>query len=279
MKIRECNASTMATGHSGCQLDFGKVVAAIIVPDGTKLPADLDGDSLEELCHASRATRVYPLSRFVEYSLGGGDMATSAVGYGATSVNGVNARTDTYTFDKYREVVAASLMRTANNAYGVYYIDENNVIYGINDGTDVLAPFDMSTIYPTATPHPTSGAQATLLVNFCHLDARKAIEKLDFEQLSFDPVRYAKGLVPVKFVKAGTGANTYKLVESVGGYDRSEEFGALISGKAADVLNGATAAAYADGVFTMTLAEGSAGVTLKSASVLYENGIKFIEQA
>lgn len=278
MKARKCNASNLFTGTSACQLDYGKVKGALVVPSGTKLPADLTGKALEELCHASALTRVQPIAYFVEFAMNGGDVATSAVGYGPTQANGVNARTDQFTMEKFSELLAATLMKTANSALGVYYVDENNVIYGLNDGTDILAPFEMSTIYPTVTPHPTSSALASLVVNFCHKDARKAIENLDFEVLDFDVFRFAKGLVPVKLVKQ-EGVK-FKLLEAIGGYDRTEEFGALMQTAGKDIFSDTaiTGVTYADGILTLTGSTADT-VTLADPATLYDKKIKGIVSA
>ena len=85
-----------------------------------------------------------------------------------------------------------------------------------------------------------------------------------------------KGLVNVKLEKQ-TAANQYKIVEEIGGYDRTEEFGKLVADKAAEVMNNVTSATYADGVITI-VAKDSGVPSLKSPDVLFENGIKGIEQ-
>ena len=51
-KIRSCTNAQLNTGISKCPPEFGKMKGAILVEPGTKLPEDLTGDKLEELCHA-----------------------------------------------------------------------------------------------------------------------------------------------------------------------------------------------------------------------------------
>ena len=82
------------------------------------------------------------------------------------------------------------------------------------------------------------------------------------------------GLVPVDLVENAAGK--FRVIESIGGYDRTEEFGAAIATGAASVLNGVTTAAYADGVLTITPAQG-ATPSLKNPSVLLVNDIPGIE--
>ena len=76
------------------------------------------------------------------------------------------------------------------------------------------------------------------------------------------------------------GDNDHQLdsiVEVVGGYDRTEEFGSLIADGAAEVMNNVTSATYSDGVITIVPKAGAVP-SLKAPSVLYEKGIRGIEQ-
>jgi len=275
-KIRTCVSAMLNTGKSKCTIDFGKIRGALIVPAGTKLPADLTAEKLEELCHASRSGRVNAIVGFVEYAKDGGEPQANANGYGGMKVTDVSARTDTFTMDEFDVALNASLSKCMNQPYDVYFFDDKRLLYGINDGTDTLAGFPMSTIYPTAVPHPTSSAQASLTVSFSYEDARAAFEKLDFIQLDFDVRRAAIGLTPVVLEK--TVDNKYKLVEAVGGYDLTEIYGPVLA-ENATLVDGATAVTYDDTSKVMTLTT-SAGATprLKPAADLFEKGIKGIEQ-
>ena len=53
-KIRTCKGSRMNTGSSACSIDWKKVKGAILTEHGVKLPADITGEKLLELCHADR---------------------------------------------------------------------------------------------------------------------------------------------------------------------------------------------------------------------------------
>ncbi len=101
-------------------------------------------------------------------------------------------------------------------AWGAYFFDEKNYLYGLKDDTDVLAPFPMSTIHSNATPYSTSSAKSTMTVKFCHEDARAAIERADYVKLDFNPQRATLGLTAVKLVKTGDTGNDFKLLESIG---------------------------------------------------------------
>ncbi len=273
-KIRNCNDKKLATGKSGCQIDFGKIKALIIVPHGKTLGSSLTQGSFETKCHADLPNRIYPIKTVVEYAKNGGEPQTSAVGYGGNGVTGISAQTDTFTIDKFSEHLAANLTKCMNKHVDVYYVDENNLLIGINNGGDDLAGIPMSTVYPTVIPHPTSSAKASLTVSFCLEDARAAIENFDYVQLDFNPMEELNGLVSVDLVETASGK--FKIIETIGGYDRTAEFGSVIATAASSVLNGVTTASYADGLLTLTVSSG-ATPSLKAPSVLLSNDIAGIE--
>lgn len=270
---RNCYKADFNSGKSGCPIDYGKIKGAIIVPAGEKLPAGFDGDDLREACHADLPNRIYPVLLFVEYAKNGGEPQVSAVGYGPNKVTGISAQTDTFTLDGVDYGLHAELLKSKNVKRDVYYFDEDGVIYGVNDGTDVLAGIPMGCIYPTIIPHPTSSAEESLTVSFCHLDAEKSQQNYDFidTDIRFEDVLI--GLTPVELVKDGD--NKYHIVEKVGGYDRTPEFGTIIAENAAATIDGISAATYADGALTLTVTQG-ATPALKAPSALYANGIEGI---
>lgn len=276
-KLRTCKSARLNTGSSACKIDWGKVKGAILTEHGTKLPADITGDKLTELCHADRPGRIYPIFPLLEYAKNGGEPQVNAVGYGASQYNGLNAQTDTFTLKNFDEILNTQLIKCANKGWDVYFWNNDNILIGYNDGTDLLAGIPMSTVYPTVTQYPTSGAKSTMTVSFCHEDAEDSQLNFNFEQLDFNPKNFLKGLVDVVFEKT-SAENAYKIFEKVGGYDRTTEFGSLIADSAAEIMNNVTSATYADGVITIVPKAGAVP-SLKSASILFENGIKGIEQA
>lgn len=279
-KPRKCGTTQFNSGVSKCPPDFGKMLGAILVADGTKLPADLTGETLEKLVHASGSERVYGIVRFTEYAKNGGEAQTAANGYGPEEFTGFSSRKDTYTLDKFYPELHAAITRNAHLRRGAYFFDENNMLYGINDGTDTLAPYSMASVYSDATPHPTSSAKSTMTVTFAHVDAKSAVVNFDYTQLDFDPIKQTLGLVGVKLEKTATTGNTYKLLEAVGGYDVTPIYGPLIVAAGSTVIDGATSAVtYDEDSETLTIASSAgADIRLKSPAVLYENDIKGIEQ-
>lgn len=270
---RNCYNADFNSGKSGCPIDYGKIKGAIIVPAGEKLPAGFDGDDLREACHADVPNRIYPVITFVEYAKNGGEPQVSAVGYGPNKVTGINAQTDTFTLDEVDYGLNAELLKSKNVKRDVYYFDENGVVYGVNDGTDVLAGIPMACIYPTIVPHPTSSAKESLTVSFCHVDAEKSQQNYDFITTDFHLEDSLIGLVPVELVKDGD--NKYHIVEKIGGYDRTAEFGPTVATKASSVIDGISAATYEDGALTLTVTQ-DATPALKAPSALYANGIEGI---
>ena len=277
--LRNCNNANLNTGVSKCQPDFGKMKGAIIVEHGTKLPADLTADALEKLAHADRPSRIYGVFTFCEYAKNGGEVQTAANGYGGEEVTGISARKDTYTLDKFYPELHASFTKSANAKFDVYFVDENNILYGMRDDSDTLAGFPMSTVYTDATPHPTSSAAATMNITFAHSDAKKSFIGFDYVELGFDVFNLTLGLVAVCLAKSGAGTS-YKLYEKVGGYDVTPIYGPLIVEAGADVLSGTTSAATYDSAtksLTITATDGTVP-HLKAPKVLYEKDIKGIEE-
>lgn len=272
-KTRICDSAEMNTGGSACSVDWGKIKGAIIVEHGKKLPADLTPEKLAELCHADRPERIYPVLTFVEYAKSGGEAQVSAVGYGPNQYNGLNAQTDTFTLGRFDEMLNAELLRCANKQWDVYYWDSNKMLIGYNDGTDILAGIPMSAIYPSSTPFSTSGAKSTMTVNFAHFDAEDSQLNFDYVKLDFNPGNVIKGLTEVMLVEETSGK--YKIVECIGGYDRTAEFADALSTGAAEVFTGVTTASYENGLITITPGEGE--ISVKQPSVLYTNDIKWVE--
>lgn len=277
-KLRKCSSAEFNTGDSKCLPDFGKMKGAILVEPGTKLPEDLTAEKLEKLAHANRPGRIYGIGVFVEYAKNGGEMQTSANGYGPEEATGVSARKDTFNLDRFKPSLHAALTRCKNKKWDVYFFDAGNILYGINDGTDVLAGFPMSTVYSDATPHPTSSSQSAMSVTFAYEDAEQAAINFDYEVLDFNPAKLTLGLTPVNLKKFGEGTG-YKLYEILGGNDITAVYGPLIVTAATSVVNGATAVTYNDSTDTLTItASNGTQVRLKSPADLYEHDIKGIEQ-
>lgn len=275
IKLRSCSSSQLNTGVSKCPPDFGKMKGAILVEPGTKLPAELTAETLEKLVHADRPERVYGIATFVEFAPNGGEVQTSANGYGPEQITGLSARRDNFTLNKYYPELHASLTKTHNKEWDVYFFDENYRLYGINDGSDTLAGFPMDNVYSDATPVPTSSEQATMSVNFSYKDAKEAATNFDYVQLDFNPLKVTLGLTAVKLAKVEE--NEYKLYEVTGRYDVTSIYGPLLTTAGQAAFDGTSSAVtYNESTKTMTITS-SGEVKLKSPKVLYDNEIKGIE--
>ena len=273
--LRTCESAVLNTGLSKCPPDFNKVKAALIVPHGVKLPAELDAETLEKLIHEDRSARVYGVGLFVEYAKNGGEVQVSATGYGPEQVTGVSAWRDTFTMEKFYPELNAALLRVANQRYDVYFIDEDGLLFGNADGTDVLAGIAMANIYPDSTPHATSGAMATMTVNFSHLNPKKSYLKFDYRKVDFQPEDIELGLTEVKFEKGDEG---YKIYEVIGGNDLTGQYGPLLQEAGAEAFEGnPTTVSYDAAKNVIVITGGEDAVSLKSPKELYEKGIKGIE--
>lgn len=274
---RNCPQGQPNTGISACPIDFKYIVAAILVASGKKLPASLDAEKLTELCHEDVPVRIMPIKTFVEYAKSGGEAQASTVGYGPSQFTGMSPQTDTFSLAKYSPELHANVLKAVNVEFGVYYVDKDNNIIGVNDGTDLLAPIAV-TLVPNATPFKTSSAQSVQTVGFAYVDTENVHRNFDYFNAGFDVLPALVGLVEVELVATAT-ANKYKLVEHYGGYDRTAEFGGLLAAGGEAVFNGVTAASYDAASESLSLTT-SAGTTptLKSPKTLAASGIEGIIQ-
>lgn len=276
-RIRSCASNSFFTGKSVCEIDYDKIKYLLLTKHGVKLQYDTL-DNLRAMCHADLPNRAYGFPQIVNWEPNGGEVQTSQVGYGPNVYNGVSARTDAFTVDKFRHYLRAEILKNVDEEFDMYLIDAKNNLYGLNDGTDELAGIPV-TIYPSGNDHPGASDKASLAVNVSYVDVEEYMMKLDVVPLDYAVRSAVYGLMPVTLEKVGSTGNNYKLVEYYGKGDATAKFGELISDNVASVLNGATAATYdaTNNYITVTLASDSTAPTLKAASVLEANGIYGIE--
>lgn len=276
-RIRSCASNSFFTGKSVCEIDYDKIKYLLLTKHGVKLQYDTL-DNLRAMCHADLPNRAYGFPQIVNWEPNGGEVQTSQVGYGPNVYNGVSARTDAFTVDKFRHYLRAEILKNVDEEFDMYLIDAKNNLYGLNDQTDELAGIPV-TIYPSGNDHPGASDKASLAVNVSYVDVEEYMMKLDVVPLDYAARSAVYGLMPVTLEKVGSSGNNYKLVEYYGKGDATAKFGKLISDNVASVLNGATAATYdaTNNYITVTLASDSTAPTLKAASVLEANGIYGIE--
>ena len=276
-RIRSCASNSFFTGKSVCEIDYDKIKYLLLTKHGVKLQYDTL-DNLRAMCHADLPNRAYGFPQIVNWEPNGGEVQTSQVGYGPNVYNGVSARTDAFTVDKFRHYLRAEILKNVDEEFDMYLIDAKNNLYGLNDDTDELAGIPV-TIYPSGNDHHGASDKASLAVNVSYVDVEEYMMKLDVVPLDYAARSAVYGLMPVTLEKVGSSGNNYKLVEYYGKGDATAKYGELISDNVASVLNGATAATYdaTNNYITVTLASDSTAPTLKAASVLEANGIYGIE--
>lgn len=269
---RKCpGVATFNTGSSVCVLDPGKIKAIILTIHGHKIPTEKTAEAFEKACHADRPGRIFPIKTIVEYAPSGGEAQPSATGYGPTKVGSYSAKNDVWTLQDYDASLKANLMAVKNVAFDAYFVDENNVIYGMNDGTNALAGIPLSGVYPGGQDWDSSGTEANLTIATMFKDYEKYVKNADVRAYDFDVVDALKGLVYVDLVSIEE--KKYKLIEHFGKLDITEFYGELLQQNATTVLPNATDVTYANGIITIN--EGTA--ELASPSVLQESGITGIE--
>ena len=212
----------------------------------------------------------------MEYAPSGGEANKSAVGYGPNKITSYSAKDDVWTVDEYDASLKANIMAAKGVAFDAYFVDENNVVYGMNDGTGALAGIPLSGVYPGGQDWDSSGTEANLTIGTMFKDYEKYVKNADYKVYKFDVVEALKGLVYVELVRLDSGENNYKLKEHFGGLDVTSFFGSALSEGATTCFDGqVTAVKYENGNLVIT-ATGTP--SLKSPAVLQENGVVGIEQ-
>lgn len=265
------SAAGFNTGQNFCPLQPGKAKAVILVYHGKKLPAELTADNLEKACHADGQDRIFPILGISEYATSGGEANTSENGYAGTSITGYSPRTDTFTLAKFNMALQANLVSNKATTFDMYVVDENDVIYGIDDASDSLAGIPLTGVYPTGQPFSSSGQVAYLAFNALYADIEAYMKNASAKGATFNVPGALTGLVFAEFIQVGEGK--YKLVDHYDRTDLTSYYGALIAEHAETALTSGTSVSYTEGVLTIT-----GEPKLAVPSVLQENGIIGIEQ-
>lgn len=265
------SAAGFNTGQNFCPLQPGKAKAVILVYHGKKLPAELTADNLEKACHADGQDRIFPILGISEYATSGGEANTSENGYAGTSITGYSPRTDTFTLAKFNMALQANLVSNKATTFDMYVVDENDVIYGIDDASDSLAGIPLTGVYPTGQPFSSSGQVAYLAFNALYADIEAYMKNASAKGATFNVPGALTGLVFAEFIQVEEGK--YKLVDHYDRTDLTSYYGALIAEHAETVLTSGTSVSYTEGVLTIT-----GEPKLAVPSVLQENGIIGIEQ-
>lgn len=265
------SAAGFNTGQNFCPLQPGKAKAVILTYHGKKLPTDLTAENLEKYCHADGMDRIFPILNISEYATSGGDANVSDNGYAGSSITGYSDRTDTFTLSKYNMALQANLISNKATPFDMYVVDENDVIYGVDDGSDSLAGIPLTGVYPTGQPFSSSGQVAYLAFNALYADTEAYMKNASAKGATFNVLGALIGLVFVDFVEIEEGK--YKLVDHYDRTDLTSYYGAQISQNASDALASGSTASYADGVLTI-----SGAPKLAAPSVLQGLGITGIEQ-
>ena len=270
-KIRKCAEAMLSTGVSKCPLDMKRVIGAILVEPGTVLPAGITKEKLLELCHADRPERIYPIFGFCNFTPNGGEVQTSANGYGPTQASGMSPRSDTFDLAQADEGLHSSLLQCLNKKFDVYYFDEKDFIYGYNAGDGKLHGIPMASVFSN-NPLFAGTDNANMSVTFCYMDIRDWFEHYQFEKMDFDASRVCYGLTRVILKEVSSGK--YKIIEEIGGYDRTEEFGEAVQAGEGSVVIDGSAVSYDAGLISIT-SENTP--SLAAPSILYLADIKGIE--
>lgn len=277
LDYRSCaGVQHLNTGQSKCALDPDKIKGIILVQHGYKLPSPLTAESLKAACHANRPERILPIKDIVEYAKSGGEAQVSATGYGPNKVTGYSARTDSFTVENPDLGLRTNLANAKNIIFDMYPYDANNIIYGVDDGTDQLAGIELSGVYPGGQDWDSSGTAANLVVNTMFKDAEKYLKTANVIAADFNVDDALVGLVYVDLKKMSGSSSEYKLIEHFGNLDITSYYGQALASAASEAITGISAAQYKANTETLNLTGTITGYALPS-TLLTKNieGIEF----
>lgn len=274
-RIRTCAGNSFFTGKSVCEIDYDKIKSLILMKHGVKLTYT-SAETIRTACHADVPNRAYGFPVIINWEPNGGEAQTSQVGYGPTYYNGMSARNDALTLDKFRHYQRASILKNVEETFDMYIIDKMNNIYGLNDGTDTIAGIPV-TIYPSGNDHPGASDKESLVLNVVYEDVEEYMMNLDVVHVDFRVSPAVYGLMPVTLEETET-SGSYKLVEYYGKGDATAKYGTALATAATTAMNNVTAATYnaTSNVLELTVSSGQTP-SLKAASVLCGAGIYGIE--
>ena len=273
-KYRDCGSETFNTGSSKCPFvpDYVKVI--VLTPEDMVINDDEFETRIEEMIHADRPGRIYPIGQVAEYAPSGGEAQTSQQGYGPSQITSYSELIEVWTMENFDEGLLANLMKLKNQRMRALFIDKNNVVYGQSDTDATIKGYLISSIYPSSVQrYKTSGDNASMAVSLVYDDVEKAWLETKSLQADVDLVEKAKGLVWVDVEKTESSGTSYRVVEHYGKYNLTTVYGSLLA--KSDVWNNASAVEYVNGVLNITSTETP---SLKSPSALFEAGVKGIEQ-
>lgn len=268
---RQCGGGNgFNTGANFCPLQPGKVKGIILTYHGKKLPKEISAETLEVACHADGMDRIFPILNVSEYAVSGGEATTSENGYAGSEITGYSSRTDTFTLAKFNLSLQANMVANKATLFDMYPFDEENVIYGLDDGTDQLAGIPLSGIYPTGQMFTSSGQKAYLAFNAIFSDTENYMAHASVRGTDVNLLTVLKGLVYVDFIEAEGG---FRMVDHYDRTDLTEYYGASLAEKAETVISGVTGLSYENGIL-----KGTGTPVLAAPSVLQANDIIGIEQ-
>lgn len=268
---RQCGGGNgFNTGANFCPLQPGKVKGIILTYHGKKLPKELTAETLEAACHADGMDRIFPILNVSEYAVSGGEATTSENGYAGSEITGYSSRTDTFTLAKFNLSLQANMVANKATLFDMYPFDEENVIYGLDDGTDQLAGIPLSGIYPTGQMFTSSGQKAYLAFNAIFADTENYMAHASVRGTETNLLTVLKGLVYVDFISVEGG---FKMVDHYDRTDLTAYYGAALVEAAETVLTGMTGTTYENDII-----KGTGTPVLANPSVLQSNGIIGIEQ-
>ena len=267
-RIRMCGTGGLNTGQGGCPFPPDKIRAIVLTDASAEFDIATFEADFEQLVHADRPNRIYPIGNIAQYAQAGGEPTMSTVGYAPAKHTGYDALTETWSLDSRPFGLFKSVLEVKGVAFRVFHIGGDGKVYAEKGST--AGKFKgslLSSVYANGTQFATDSEAPGMNINLAYRDIERSWK--NGIVLSADPsiVDKANGLQWVELVSVGT-PNKYKLINKDDGLDLTGVYGTLLAG--ATAWSNVTAATFDANTETLTLTPTS-GTTplLKRPSELF----------
>jgi hypothetical protein len=207
------------TGTPGCAFFPDQIVGAILI-DKDKIFSNADLTTfiptLQALCLAGSATRVYPIFRFDAVTDNTEDVSVKTLGYGGKRINKEGKYDFTFEMVQGGHCHNNQLRAFNNdNSKKVLFVDKNNMVMSVTDGGTGMKGFSMDFFYAYPFKINQGEEQASFRVRF----ALDRPEEMNEQMVYFDAGESVedaiKGLLDIEMYDLGAGSATNKHIIGV----------------------------------------------------------------
>jgi hypothetical protein len=145
-----CGSSGGATGKPSCAVD-PKIIVGLILTDTSKTFSAADLADFQTVLGSATVAdgkeRIHPIFRFVEFTDNSENPTVQTLGYGSKSIVKEGKNDWTFRFQKGAMCLLKNIRKFNNADVKVLFVDEENVIYGVQTDDGGLMGFSTDFVY------------------------------------------------------------------------------------------------------------------------------------